>query len=62
MTAITILVAVLLLLNILVIKLYVISVKHLPQSDDREYYDENGNHIYYDRKIIRRLEREKQNH
>ena len=24
------------------------------------YYDENGNHIYYDRKLIARLEREKE--
>ena len=30
------------------------------QDDDSRYYDENCNHIYYDRKLIARLEREKQ--
>lgn len=25
------------------------------EHDEREWYDENGNHIYYDRKIIRRM-------
>ncbi|MGL4518730.1 MAG: hypothetical protein ACRCUJ_03230 [Phocaeicola sp.] len=62
MTAIIILIAVLLLLNIVVILLYIASVKRLPPADDRDYYDENGNHIYYDRKLIRQLEKEKQNH
>ncbi len=26
-------------------------------SDENEWYDENGNHIYYDRKLIRFLAR-----
>lgn len=30
------------------------------QDDDSRYYDENGNHIYYDRKLIARLEKEKE--
>lgn len=30
------------------------------QNDDSRYYDENGNHIYYDRKLIARLEKEKE--
>ena len=28
----------------------------LVEPDEREWYDENGNHIYYDRKLIRYLE------
>lgn len=30
--------------------------KHEPDGeyDEREWYDENGNHVYYDRKLIRR--------
>lgn len=30
------------------------------QDDDSRYYDEEGNHIYYDRKLIARLEKEKE--
>lgn len=30
------------------------------QDDDSRYYDENGNHLYYDRKPIARLEKEKE--
>lgn len=42
------------------VALLVIIVKHnkpIPpeEHDEREWYDENGNHVYYDRKIIRRM-------
>ncbi len=42
-----------------VVTLLVIIVKNnrpVPpeEHDGREWYDENGNHVYYDRKIIRR--------
>lgn len=42
------------------VTLFVIIVKNnrpVPpeEHDEREWYDENGNHIYYDRKIIRRI-------
>ena len=30
------------------------------QGDDSRYYDENGNHLYYDRKLIARLEKEQE--
>ncbi|CDN30704.1 hypothetical protein BN938_0599 [Mucinivorans hirudinis] len=62
MEAIYILIAVLVLLNIWVIRVYIRLCKRLPpvSKEDAEYYDENGNHIYYDRKLIARLEREKQ--
>lgn len=59
MTAIIILIAILLLLNVLIIMLYVRVCKRLPSDFDADYYDENGNHIYYDRKLIRQLEKEK---
>lgn len=62
MTTIVILIVVLLLLNIVVILLYVTLVKCLPATDDKDYYDENGHHVYYDRKLIRQLAKEKQNH
>lgn len=62
MAAIYILIAVLVLFNIRIIRIYLRRGKHLPplQDDDAAYYDENGNHIYYDRKLIARLEKEKQ--
>lgn len=46
---------------IALVTLFVIMVKHnkpVPpeEHDEREWYDENGNHIYYDRKLIRYLE------
>lgn len=28
-------------------------------DDDAEWYDEEGNHLYYDRKLIARLKRER---
>lgn len=50
----------LVLLNVVVVALYLCVAKRLPSSDnDAAYYDENGNHIYYDRKLIARLEKEK---
>ena len=57
MTEVAILIGVLLLLNIVVILLYIAQVKHLPPPDDIEYYDEDGNHIYYDRRIIKARQR-----
>lgn len=62
MAALIILAAVLLLLNILVVTLYLYLAKRYPSSEDNDaaYYDENGNHIYYDRKLIAQLENEKQ--
>lgn len=57
-----ILVGILLLLNTLVVVLCLCLGKDLPSDDDddRRYYDEDGNHIYYDRKLIAYLEREKE--
>lgn len=63
MAAMYILIAVLVLFNIWIIRIYLRLGKRLPpipDNDDAEYYDENGNHIYYDRKLIARLEKEKQ--
>lgn len=62
MTAIYILIALLVLFNIWIIRIYLRLGKRLPPmpQDDVEYYDENGNHIYYDRKLIAHLEKEKQ--
>mgnify|MGYP000828616013 FL=1 len=62
MAAIYILIAVLVLFNVWIIRVYLRLGKHLPPlpDDDAAYYDENGNHIYYDRKLIARLEKEKQ--
>jgi predicted transcriptional regulator len=61
MTEIYILIAVLVLLNIWIIRIYLRLGKRLPPipEDDAGYYDENGNHIYYDRKLIAQLEKEK---
>ncbi len=58
-----ILIAVLVLFNIWIIRIYLRLGKRLPpipENDDAEYYDENGNHIYYDRKLIAHLEKENQ--
>ena len=48
---------------IALVTLFVIMVKHnkpVPpeEHDEREWYDENGNHLYYDRKIIRQQQKE----
>lgn len=58
-------IGVLVLLNIGVIALYLHVGKRLPPDDwddDRRYYDENGNHVYYDRKLIARLKKEQEQH
>lgn len=62
MTAIYILITLLVLFNIWIIRIYLrLGKRLLPMTqDDAEYYDENGNHIYYDRKLIAHLEKEKQ--
>lgn len=68
MKTIYVIIGVLALLNIGVIALYLHVGKRLPtdewEDDERRYYDKSGNHVYYDRKLIARLkkEREKQNH
>lgn len=68
METLYVIIGVLVLLNIGVIALYLHAGKRLPtdewEDDERRYYDESGNHVYYDRKLIARLkkEREKQNH
>lgn len=49
-----------LLIKVLV-KLHDSLIGRLPPADpDSDYLDEDGNHIYYDRKLIARLERERQ--
>lgn len=64
METIYVIIGVLVLLNIGVIALYLCVGKRLPQDewedDDRRYYDENGNHVYYDRKLIARLKKEQE--
>lgn len=57
-----ILIGVVLLLDVLVISLYLYLGKHLPPADDddQRFYDENGNHVYHDRKLIAHLEKQKQ--
>lgn len=63
-----IIIIVLVLLNIGAIALYLYLGSRLPQDDwpddwpddDQRYYDENGNHIYYDRKLIARLKKEQE--
>lgn len=60
MVTIYITIAVLVLFNILIIMIYAALIKRLPPPEDNDLYDENDNHIYYDRKLIRQLEKEKQ--
>lgn len=62
MTTIYIIIAVLILLNVLIIRIYLRLGKHCPnhKDDESQFYDDNGNHIYYDRKLIAQLEKEKQ--
>nr|WP_290016452.1 hypothetical protein [uncultured Alistipes sp.] len=65
METIYVIIGVLVLLNIGVIALYLHVGKRLPpdeREDDRRYYDENGNHVYYDRKLIARLKKEQEQH
>lgn len=63
MTAIYIIIGILVLFNIWIIQIYLRLGKRLPPmpQDDAAYYDENGNHIYYDRKLIAQLEKERKN-
>lgn len=52
----------LLLLNAVLAALYLRAGRRLPPEeadDERRYYDGNGNHVYYDRRLIARLEKEK---
>lgn len=56
-----ILFAVLWLLIMLLVKLHDCLIGRLPPDEpDRDYLDADGNYIYYDRKFIARLERERQ--
>lgn len=57
MTALYITIGILVVLNIVVIKIYLTLGKSLPPipDDDADYYDKDGNHIYYDRKLIARI-------
>lgn len=58
----TVLIAVILLLLIKVlVKLHDSLIRRLPPTDPgSDYLDADGNHTYYDRKLIARLERERQ--
>ena len=66
METVYVIIGVLVLLNIGVIALYLHVGKRLMadewEDDDRQYYDENGNHVYYDRKLIARLKKEQEQH
>ncbi len=66
METIYVIIGVLVLLNVGVIALYLHVGNRLPsderEDDDRQYYDENGNHVYYDRKLIARLKKEQEQH
>lgn len=49
------------LLIMLLVKLHGYLSRRLPPTEpDSDYLDADGNHIYYDRKFIARLERERQ--
>lgn len=62
MLSLIVLAAILPLLNVLVVALYICLSRRLPSTDpESDYYDEDGNHIYYDRKLIAALEKEKRN-
>ena len=53
----------LLLLNAARAALYLRAGRRLPPDvadDERRYYDGNGNHVYNDRRLIARLEKEKE--
>ena len=60
MTAIIILIAGLFVLKVLVMWIYARLCKRLPPDLDANYYDEEGNHIYYDRRIIAAKRRAKE--
>ena len=45
---------------LLAVALCLMQVRHrkgMPADDDADYLDEEGNHVYYDRKLIRHKER-----
>jgi hypothetical protein len=65
MTATHVVIGVLVVLNIIVISIYLSLGKDIQSDIDIEdpnarYYDENGNHIYYDRKLISHQKRNKE--
>ena len=65
MTAAHVVIGVLVVLNIIVISIYLSLGKDIQSDIDIEnpnarYYDENGNHIYYDRKMISYQKRNKE--
>ena len=65
MTAAYVVIGVLVVLNIIVISIYLSLGKDIQSDIDIEdtnarYYDENGNHIYYDRKLISHQKRNKE--
>lgn len=58
-----VLIGALLLLNAALATLYLRPGKRSPPEeagDGRLYYDGNGNHVYYDRRLIARPEKEKE--
>ena len=65
MTAAYVVIGVLVVLNIIVISIYLSLGEDMQDDIDIEasnarYYDENGNHIYYDRKLISHQKRNKE--
>lgn len=64
MTTAYVIIGVLVVLNIIVISIYLSLGEDMQDDRDIEdsnarYYDENGNHIYYDRKLISYQKRNK---
>lgn len=53
-------IGVLIVLNIIVITITVKCAHRVP--DDFEFYDDDGDHIYYDRKLIRHKKQQRNNH
>ena len=65
MTTAYVVIGVLVVLNIIVISIYLSLGEDMQDDIDIEasnarYYDENGNHIYYDRKLISHQKRNKE--
>ena len=65
MTAAYVVIGVLVVLNIIVISIYLSLGEDMQDDRDTEdhnarYCDENGNHIYYDRKLISYQKRNKE--
>lgn len=58
---ILILLAIVVLISVLlVLILFQLGKRPDPNKSHNEYYDENGNHIYYDRKLIEHQKREQE--